>query len=364
MKLRKISAALAVSFPHTSLGSQPNPKEKHMEKMDWQSVLRIRYVFKCSPEHRLTAFERVPHITWSRCSIQTEPPGPRGNCRRCQTEESLMMSNTSKLTEQQITQSTDRLEKDNPKDDELTADLEKRSRSGIINEPISKVLKKPRSSTRFSTFGSTSSMNGQLQNGSILVYGKESTVVQNSTTSKHKRISHMLDKSLESSSEVQSEVHIASSDLQKQVEPEHIFLSSEREAGISDMEVVSAAEAISSPVDLPFMSGIPLNPGVFIMTPAGIFMADSALQMAGLVEYPLQNDLASAIHSGKKKRKRCGMCEPCRRRLNCEECSSCRNRKTGHQICKLRKCEELKKKPTAALEKVILPSGAAFRWFQ
>ncbi|XP_067899081.1 CXXC-type zinc finger protein 5-like [Heterodontus francisci] len=278
-----------------------------------------------------------------------------------------MMSNASKLTEQQITQTTDPSEKDNPKDDELTAELEKKSRSGIINEPISKVLKKPRSSTRFSTFGSTSSMNGQLQNGSILVYGKESTVVQNSTTSKHKRVSHMLDKSdrsLESSSEVQNEVHIPSSDLQKQVEPEHIFLSSEREAGISDMEVVSAAEAISSPVDLPFMSGIPLNPGVFIMTPAGIFMADSALQMAGLVEYPLQNDLASAIHSGKKKRKRCGMCEPCRRRLNCEECSSCRNRKTGHQICKLRKCEELKKKPTAALEKVILPSGAAFRWFQ
>uniref|UniRef100_UPI00398EDDAF CXXC-type zinc finger protein 5-like n=1 Tax=Pristiophorus japonicus TaxID=55135 RepID=UPI00398EDDAF len=274
-----------------------------------------------------------------------------------------MMSNASKLTEQQITQSTDPSEKDNHKDDELTADLEKRSRSGIINEPISKVLKKPRSSTRFSTFGGSSSMNGQLQNGSIFVNGKESTV----PTSKHKRVYHMLDKSdrsLESLSEAQNEVHIIPSDLQKQVEPEHIFLSSEREAGISDMEVVSAAEAISSPVDLPFMSGIPLNPGVFIMTPAGIFMADSALQMAGLVEYPLQNDLASAIHSGKKKRKRCGMCEPCRRRLNCEECSSCRNRKTGHQICKLRKCEELKKKPTASLEKVILPSGAAFRWFQ
>lgn len=276
-----------------------------------------------------------------------------------------MMSSASQLTEQQITPNT---EKDVLKDDELTADLEKRSRSGIINEPINKVLKKPRSSTRFSTFGSGSSMNGQLQNGSILVNGKDSTVLQNSSTSKHKRVSHMLDKSdrsLENSSEAQSEVHIIpSTDLQKQVEPEHIFLSSEREAGISDMEVVSAAEAISSPVDLPFMSGIPLNPGVFIMTPAGIFMADSALQMAGLVEYPLQNDLASAIHSGKKKRKRCGMCEPCRRRLNCEECSSCRNRKTGHQICKLRKCEELKKKPTAALEKVILPSGAAFRWFQ
>uniref|UniRef100_A0A8C4X8D5 Methylcytosine dioxygenase TET n=1 Tax=Erpetoichthys calabaricus TaxID=27687 RepID=A0A8C4X8D5_ERPCA len=47
----------------------------------------------------------------------------------------------------------------------------------------------------------------------------------------------------------------------------------------------------------------------------------------------------------KKKRRRCGACEPCLRKVNCGECSCCRNRKTGHQICKLRKCNELKKKP-------------------
>lgn len=100
------------------------------------------------------------------------------------------------------------------------------------------------------------------------------------------------------------------------------------------------------------------------MTPAGVFLADSALHLAGLAEYPAaQSELASAINSGKKKRKRCGMCGPCRRRINCEQCSSCRNRKTGHQICKFRKCEELKKKPSGALE-VMLPTGAAFRWFQ
>uniref|UniRef100_A0A8C5N854 CXXC-type zinc finger protein 5 n=1 Tax=Gouania willdenowi TaxID=441366 RepID=A0A8C5N854_GOUWI len=95
--------------------------------------------------------------------------------------------------------------------------------------------------------------------------------------------------------------------------------------------------------------GFPFNPGLFIMTPAGVFLADSALHMAGLAEYPPQSELASAINSGKKKRKRCGMCPPCRRRINCEQCSSCRNRKTGHQICKFRKCEELKKKPSASL---------------
>ena len=45
----------------------------------------------------------------------------------------------------------------------------------------------------------------------------------------------------------------------------------------------------------------------------------------------------------RKKRRRCGGCEPCLRKVNCGECSNCVNRKTGHQICKFRKCTELKK---------------------
>ncbi|GAA6078619.1 methylcytosine dioxygenase TET3 isoform X1 [Tachysurus ichikawai] len=46
----------------------------------------------------------------------------------------------------------------------------------------------------------------------------------------------------------------------------------------------------------------------------------------------------------RKKRKRCGVCGPCMRTENCGTCNSCVNRKVAHQICKLRKCEELKKK--------------------
>ncbi|XP_026997722.1 methylcytosine dioxygenase tet3 isoform X3 [Tachysurus fulvidraco] len=46
-----------------------------------------------------------------------------------------------------------------------------------------------------------------------------------------------------------------------------------------------------------------------------------------------------------KKRRRCGACVPCLRKINCGQCSCCLNRKTGHQICKLRKCVELKKRP-------------------
>ncbi|KAL0979207.1 hypothetical protein UPYG_G00182150 [Umbra pygmaea] len=45
-----------------------------------------------------------------------------------------------------------------------------------------------------------------------------------------------------------------------------------------------------------------------------------------------------------KKRRRCGVCEPCMRRDNCGTCSNCMNRKIGKQICKMRKCDQLKKK--------------------
>uniref|UniRef100_A0A673IVE1 Methylcytosine dioxygenase TET n=1 Tax=Sinocyclocheilus rhinocerous TaxID=307959 RepID=A0A673IVE1_9TELE len=47
----------------------------------------------------------------------------------------------------------------------------------------------------------------------------------------------------------------------------------------------------------------------------------------------------------KKKRIQCDVCTPCLRKINCGECRSCQNRKMGHQICKLRKCVELTKKP-------------------
>ncbi|XP_054061463.1 methylcytosine dioxygenase TET1 isoform X4 [Rissa tridactyla] len=60
----------------------------------------------------------------------------------------------------------------------------------------------------------------------------------------------------------------------------------------------------------------------------------------------------------KKKRRRCGVCEPCLRKTNCEECSCCRKRKTSHRICKKRKCEELKKPPPPVMlpfEQVGIP---------
>lgn len=131
-----------------------------------------------------------------------------------------------------------------------------------------------------------------------------------------------------------------------------------------------------------FLGGLGLPPGVIVMamgsTGGGISDAGSAFQMTGgqraltdcqqhansspcpSSSSPSSSGVTAAGGGGvslssssssssgavaKRKRKRCGVCGPCRRLINCGVCSSCRNRKTGHQICKFRKCEELKKKP-------------------
>ncbi|XP_066572467.1 CXXC-type zinc finger protein 5 isoform X2 [Amia ocellicauda] len=265
---------------------------------------------------------------------------------------------------QDESQKADALDKSNSEETQPTI-TERRNKSGIISEPLSKSLKKSRTLSQYSTAGSSGSVNGLLQNGMSTGNGGE--VKSNTTSTAHKngsQPSSKTDRASEVSLEGQNGLHFAqTAELLKRAGVEHVLLPNEQGPGISDIEAVSATEAMNSPADFPYMGGFPFNPGLFIMTPAGVFLADSALHMASLAEYPMQNELASAINSGKKKRKRCGMCPPCRRRINCEQCSSCRNRKTGHQICKFRKCEELKKKPSAALE-VMLPTGAAFRWFQ
>uniref|UniRef100_A0A8D0HWK8 CXXC-type zinc finger protein 5 n=1 Tax=Sphenodon punctatus TaxID=8508 RepID=A0A8D0HWK8_SPHPU len=213
---------------------------------------------------------------------------------------------------------------------------ERRNKSGIISEPLNKSLKKSRPLSHYSTFGSTSSVSEHSEKGTLLANGNEATVDKSNSTSKHKNISNLLSKS-DRATEISLEGQTA---LQQFAQTTEML-----------------KRVVQDPSDFPYLGAFPINPGLFIMTPAGVFLAESALHMAGLAEYPMQNELASAINSGKKKRKRCGMCPPCRRRINCEQCSSCRNRKTGHQICKFRKCEELKKKPSAALE-----TGCWVRW--
>lgn len=57
----------------------------------------------------------------------------------------------------------------------------------------------------------------------------------------------------------------------------------------------------------------------------------------------LNSELFRALEKKeRKKRRQCGECVPCLRKANCGQCSCCLNQKTGHQICKLRKCVTLK----------------------
>uniref|UniRef100_A0A8C7FEQ0 CXXC-type zinc finger protein 5 n=1 Tax=Oncorhynchus kisutch TaxID=8019 RepID=A0A8C7FEQ0_ONCKI len=118
-------------------------------------------------------------------------------------------------------------------------------------------------------------------------------------------------------------------------------------------------------------SWFPLNPGLFaLMAGGGGFLTSGggSMGIAGIGEgvEVLRGESSSpggGGGAGRRKRKRCGECVPCRRTGNCEECSACRNRKTGHQICKYRKCEQLKKKAATGFE-MVFPSGAAFPWLQ
>jgi len=68
-------------------------------------------------------------------------------------------------------------------------------------------------------------------------------------------------------------------------------------------------------------------------------------QQAGLFSLSsVDASLDTAAGLQKKKRKKCGDCSPCLRRENCRSCANCLNRKTGKQICKLRKCDQLKRR--------------------
>lgn len=68
-------------------------------------------------------------------------------------------------------------------------------------------------------------------------------------------------------------------------------------------------------------------------------------QQGGLFSLsPFDASLDATVDLQKKRRKKCGACVPCLRKENCGSCANCLNRKTGKQICKLRKCEQLKKR--------------------
>ncbi|XP_056601030.1 methylcytosine dioxygenase TET3 isoform X3 [Triplophysa dalaica] len=82
-----------------------------------------------------------------------------------------------------------------------------------------------------------------------------------------------------------------------------------------------------------------------VVSPAAAYIR-SEHEQAGLFSLPQMEgeELMEPVVPQKKKRKRCGVCGPCTRKENCGTCANCLNRKIGHQICKLRKCDELKRR--------------------
>lgn len=67
-------------------------------------------------------------------------------------------------------------------------------------------------------------------------------------------------------------------------------------------------------------------------------------QRNGLAAPPPPPGTPDAMDKGtKKKRKRCGECPGCLKKDNCGECGPCRSVRS-HQICKMRKCDQLKTK--------------------
>ncbi|KAG1962272.1 CXXC-type zinc finger protein 5 isoform X1 [Pimephales promelas] len=263
-------------------------------------------------------------------------------------------------------------------DEDTSPVVERRNRSGIISAPLSKSLKRSRALSQYiatcsaAAVASVANAN-RLAQSSMVATG----VKAHPTASQHRsQVGYAkLDRGALMSGLLDSPSGLHLAQAAELLRRAGMLLPVSDPSNVSvggDMEAVSASDSLGSVMDFPLFGNggvggsFPYHPGLFIMTPAGVFLADGALShVTGASEHQqTQSEISSAIGAnGKKKRKRCGLCPPCRRRINCEQCSSCRNRKTGHQICKFRKCEELKKKPAGGLEKVMLPTGAPFRWF-
>lgn len=189
-----------------------------------------------------------------------------------------------------------------------------------------------------------------------MLWGRKSAAINPNRTSMHRNDSQRPGKPGVAPETLQ----MANNNFLSTLSPEHCRplageCMNKLKCGAAEAEIMNLPERVGTFSAIPALGGISLPPGVIVMTAlhspaASAAVTDSAFQIANLADCPQNNSSASSGNPAKKKRKRCGVCAPCRRLINCGVCSSCRNRKTGHQICKFRKCEELKKKPGSSLE--------------
>jgi len=95
------------------------------------------------------------------------------------------------------------------------------------------------------------------------------------------------------------------------------------------------------------------------------WVSDQAAQAAHLAPAgsvasmsPSGESNAASDKPTKKKRKRCGECPGCLKKDNCGECGPCKSVRS-HQICKMRKCDQLKTKKEKVREAAQLAAAQA-----
>ena len=98
--------------------------------------------------------------------------------------------------------------------------------------------------------------------------------------------------------------------------------------------IVSRSTNLPQKTELPKTNDLAISNGLCISTPP-VSLAQST---------------ATSLSPGPKKkrirRKRCWTCVGCQRRDNCGNCSVCTNPNATNSVCKMRRCEALKRRPS------------------
>lgn len=102
---------------------------------------------------------------------------------------------------------------------------------------------------------------------------------------------------------------------------------------------------------VPIMDNAGDQPPVVAQVPSALPLSDNLLPPMGAVQQNIfmEQDMKNADEADKdkpkrKRRKRCGICEPCRLQEDCGHCYVCRNKGQVNAICKSRKCMMLRNK--------------------
>ena len=120
-----------------------------------------------------------------------------------------------------------------------------------------------------------------------------------------------------------------------------------------------------SPIDSPQLPS-PLSP--FPFSESSPIVNRNHVCSPALSPAPASTKTASATTQAKRtRRKPCLNCAACRRSENCGRCAVCTNPNATNSICKQRKCEELRRRPSqlvsqqralCMLATLLSPSGA------